>query len=204
MPPVIITGSLNIRIVWTQAAAPLAFNVVNANIGGAAVVNQAMANTIAGFLDAAHTSSALETLQPTSVSLDRVEIRDVRQANQALIPASIASPGTSVGELLPRGVALGVTARTALAGRSFRGRNFIPGFDEASADVNGRATQAAADAAVAFMTDFNSDMSTQGWPLGVGSLFSGGLRRDPGIITNITLFESRNLVWERIWNRALI
>lgn len=203
MPPVIIDGTVSIRVVWTFAGSPLGQNVLNANIGGAPAVNQAMADTIGGHLDDAHSSSGLDALQNEDVSLASVEIRDVRTANQPLIEASIGSPGTATSDLVPRGNALVVTSRTNLAGRSFRGRCYVPGFADDATDTSGRATQGAQDAAQAFLSDFGDAMDGEGWPLGVASLFSGGERRDEGIITNITNWVVRNAVWDRQWRRAL-
>jgi hypothetical protein len=149
MGPVIIDGTLNIRVIWTFDGADLAINVLNANIGPSPSVNQAMADTIAGHAGDAHDSSDLNTLQPTDLVLDRVDIRDVRSANQPLISATVNSAGTDTDDLLPRGNALVVTSRTALAGRSFRGRTYVPGFSDVATESTGLATSAARDAAVA-------------------------------------------------------
>lgn len=203
MPPVVIEGTLNIRVIWTLSGVEFAINVLNANIGAAAVVNAAMASTIAGHVGSAHGTSGLNALQPDTVAIDRVDIRDVRTANQPILSAAVGSAGTIVGgDLLPRGNALVVTSRTALAGRSFRGRTYIPGLAETASGLDGRATTAAQDAVSAFLTDFNTSMTTEGWPLGVASLFSAGVRRDPGIINNITGFITRNGVWDRQWRRT--
>lgn len=203
MPPIVIEGTLSIRVIWLLSGALLGENVLHANIGGAAVVNQAMATTIAGHVGAAHGSSGLNGFQPTTVTLDRVDIRDVRTANQPLLSGAVGSAGTSAAELLPRGNALVVTARTALAGRSFRGRTYIPGLDEVSSGADGRASAAATAATTDFLTDLNTAMTSEGWPLGVASLFNAGVRRDPGIITNVTGFVSRNGIFDRQWRRAL-
>lgn len=203
MPPIVIEGTLSIRVIWLLSGALLGENVLHANIGAGSVVDQAMANTIAGHLVSAHGTSGLNGIQPTSVTLDRVDIRDVRTPNQPLISGAVGSAGTSVAELLPRGNALVVTARTALAGKSFRGRTYIPGLDETTSGADGRAVPAATTATVAFLDDFNGLMTGSGWPLGVGSLFEAGVRRSPGIITNITGFVSRNGIFDRQWRRAL-
>lgn len=195
MPPVVITGTLQIRVVWTLGGADYGQNVLHANIGGTPSVDQSMASTIAGFAGAAHTGSGLAALQPSSVVLDRVDIRDLRTANQPLLSASVASAGTATGQLLPRGTAQVVTLRTALAGRSFRGRVYVPGFAEEAADVDGRATQAARDAAVAFVEGFGDSMAANGWPLGVASVKLAA-------INNIVGMVSRDSVWDRQWRRA--
>lgn len=203
MPPVIVEGSLHIRVIWTYDGSMLGINSLYANIGSGPNVNSAMASTIAGHLGSAHGDSGLNTHQPPAVSLANVEIRDVRQANQPLLSASVDSPGTGAGDLLPRGNALVVTSRTNLAGRSFRGRTYVPGFDESASDAAGRASSDAQTAASDFLSDFNASMDGEGWPLGVASLVSNNERRDPGIITLIDDFVTRNAVWDRQWRRAL-
>jgi hypothetical protein len=71
----------------------------------------------------------------------------------------------------------------------------VPGFAEEAADVDGRATQAARDAAVAFVEDFGDSMSANGWPLGVASVKLAA-------INNIVGMVSRDSVWDRQWRRA--
>lgn len=203
MPPIVIEGALSIRVIWLLSGALLGENVLHANIGAGAVVDQAMANTIAGHAGTAHSGSGLNALQPTTITLDRVDIRDVRTPNQPLLSGNVGSAGTSAAELLPRGNALVVTARTALAGKSFRGRTYVPGLDETTSGADGRATAAATTATVDFLDQFNTAMTGSGWPLGVASLFSEKVRRPEGIITNITGFVSRNGIFDRQWRRAM-
>lgn len=195
MAPVVISGTLQIRIIWSLSGADWAENVLHALIGTGPAVDQAMADTIAGHVGTAHTSSGLSAEQPTSVSIDRVGIRDIRTANQALIEAPVGSAGTALGQLLPRGNALVVTNRTALAGRSYRGRTFVPGFSEDSNDVGGRASSAAQTAAAAFINDLQTAMTQSAWPLAVASITKG-------LSTVITQGVTRNGIWDGQRSRA--
>lgn len=195
MPPVIIDANISVVIIWETAGQGQALNALNAQVGGAATVNQSMANQIATHAAAAHTSSGLAAVQPDTVALAQIQIRDLRTPNQALITSTsgLPSAGTVVGgDMLPKQDALVVTKRTALSGPSFRGRAFVPGFEEDASMVAGEASQAARDAAVQFFEDWNASMTAEGWPLTVGSTESEGVPRDPGIGTLITAFESRN------------
>lgn len=195
MPPVVITGTLSIRVIWALGGSDWAVNAPHALIGASPAVDQSMADTIASALGSAHSSSGLNALQPTSVELSRVQIRDIRTANNAPVESSIASAGTATGELLPRGTGLVVTQRTARAGTSFRGRMYTPGFSEASNTATGRADQAAQDAATAFWSDFANAMQGQGWPLAVAS-------RKLGQSTVITNSLVRDAVWDGQRRRA--
>lgn len=191
MPPVVIDATLQIRIVWLLAGLKEGLSVLHANIGGATPVNAAMANTISQAVADAHDSSGLNAVQPDTVQIDRVEIRDIRTPWQPIITgtAGMPSAGTIVGgDLLPKANALVVTHRTALAGPRFRGRTFLPGFDEAASAADGTATTAARNAARGFLEDLQTSMQAEGWPLGVASL-TGGL------ITNITGFDQRVASW---------
>lgn len=170
MAPIVIPSTLRIRLIWQLNSQDWAQNVLHASIGAGPAVDQAMADTIASHAGGAHTSSGLAVLQPTSVTLDRVIIRDLRQANRAPIPSAIGSAGTATGNLLPLGVGLVCTLRTALAGKSFTGRSYIPGFSEDANEALGVASPAAQAAAQAFIGDLNTSMTGSGWPLGVASL----------------------------------
>lgn len=198
MPPVVIDGGLQIRIVWLLPGEQTALNVLHSNIGSSPAVNAAMAGTISQAVADAHTSSGLNAVQPASVQIDRVDIRDVRTANQPIITgtAGMPSPGTVAdGDMLPKQDALVVTHRTALAGRSFRGRTYLPGFDETESMAAGEAATSARDAAAAFLQDLQAGVSAEGWPLAVASLVSDGVRRDPGVLNNITSFSQRVSSW---------
>jgi hypothetical protein len=187
VPPVIIDASIDIRIIWALPGGKQALSVLHSQIGGSAPVNQAMANTIAQAVSDAHTSSGLAAVQPDSVSIESVAIRDLRTPNQPLIigTTGLPSAGTIVdGDMLPKQDAINITKRTALAGKSFRGRMYTPGFDESVSMSGGEASTGGRDAAVAFLEDLNTDLTAEGWPLAVGSV-------KLGISTVITGFDSR-------------
>jgi hypothetical protein len=194
MPPVIIDGTLQIRVVWALPGEKQALNVLHSDIGANTTVNQALANTVAQAVADAHASSGLNAVQPDSVSIERVDVRDVREANQPLISSTtgLPSPGTvTSGDLLPKQDAICITSRTALAGRSFRGRTYLPGFDEGSSMVAGEASTAARDAGVAFLDDLNTTLSGQGWPLGVGSVTLGSIQQITSFVSRISSFASQ-------------
>jgi hypothetical protein len=186
---IIITGTYEIRIVWAYAGTDWALNVLHAQLPGGESVNQGLADGWATDLSAAHTSSGLEALQPTAVSLDRVGVRDLRTANQPMHEANIASAGTSANDLLPRAASLVVTMRTSLAGRSFRGRSYVPGFDEAQNTVEGTAVPAATAAATAWIAAIRTAATARGHTLAVGSV-------KLGISTPVTAQIVRDNVWD--------
>ena len=151
MPQVVIEGTYSITITWALAGTDWAVNQLHALIPSADSVDAALAAAWASDIEAAHVASGLAALQPTSVSLSRVDVRDLREPALPAYSAPMTSAGTSEAELLPRGTALVVTKRTNRAGPSFRGRIYIPGFSEEANETGGRATSAATAAAVAFV-----------------------------------------------------
>lgn len=195
MAPVVIPGTLQIQLIWNLGTAFLGMNVLNALIGAGPTVDQTMSNAIADLAEAAHTGSPLATLQPTTVTLASTRIRDIRTANNPQLETLIGSAGTSTADLLPRGNALVVTSRTARAGGSFRGRTYVPGFSESAAGADGRASATAMTAASEFLTNFQNSMGSNAWPLAVAST-------KLAVSTPITIFVTRNNVWDRQWRRA--
>lgn len=188
MPPTVIDGTLRIRIIWALPGGVHAQNVLHSHIGSSATVDQDMADSIASKVASAHSDSDLDDYQPDSVEIERVEIRDLREANMALIESDedLPSAGTiEDGDALPKQNALVVTHRTAKAGRSYRGRSYIPGLEEDASGDDGDASSGARDAAVDFLKELKSSMDSDDWPLAVASI-------EEEKATDITKFTSRN------------
>lgn len=186
---IIITGTYEIRIVWALSGADWAINVLHAQLPGGESVNAGLAASWATDLNALHDSSGLAALQPATVSIDRVGVRDLRTANQALHEADVGSPGTGAGDLLVRAASVVVTMRTNLAGRSFRGRSYVPGFNEAQNGADGTIAPAASAAATAWIAGIRTAATARGHTLAVGSV-------KLGISTPITSQLVRDNVWD--------
>jgi hypothetical protein len=189
MPPVIINGTYQIILVWGLNGNPYAQNSLHAQIPGGASVNQALADSWATDLDALHDSSGLAAVQPASITLDRVGLRDLRTANQPLIESPVNSAGTGTGDLLARALSVVVTMRTALAGKSFRGRSYVPGFNEAQNAADGTIAASATSAANAWITGIRTAATARGHTLAVGS-------PTLGISTPVTAQVVRDSVWD--------
>lgn len=200
MPQVVIAGTYAITITWALSGTDWAVNQLHALIPPTDTVDSALATAWATDIEAAHTTSALNTFQPTTVTLSRVDVRDLREPALPAFSASMTSAGTAVTELLPRGTALVVTKRTAQAGPSFRGRIYIPGFAESANTTGGRAIAAASAAALSFVQELQDAASARGHTLAVASLIKAGVF-DPSAaaITNLVV---RDNVWDGIRGRA--
>lgn len=125
----VIPNCVAVILGWTLESGKLAHNVLHGRVTGSFSPTTTIANALMTGLTtgAAWTAFAL-TLAPTTL-FSGIFLRDLRVANQPLIPTSLGpGVGTGTGESLPNEVAACVTLRTALAGRSARGRIYLPGF----------------------------------------------------------------------------
>lgn len=99
--------------------------------------------------------------------------------------AGTGTAGGNTAPSLPGSVAIAVSFRTGLAGRSYRGRNYLSGLVEAGVTGNTLAdvTRTAITTAYAELLDVLSDTD---FVWGVVSRVTAGLPRPVGIITAIT------------------
>jgi len=194
-----------------------AINVLHGIAPAGLAVNQALANTLGAAIKTAWTSN-IGPLSSGTCQLIRVGVRDMRTPNQTeYLDTGAPVSGTSVSEALPSQVALCITLRTALAGKSFRGRVYLGGFAETENIANGLASTATANASIAFLTAvqnamdasslnfavasrpaerylitktvFHNDGTETVTTIGKGNARSGGT-------AEVTSMESRNAVWE--------
>lgn len=102
--------------------------------------------------------------------------------------------GTSATATLPNNVAFVVTKRTALRGRSYRGRIYVAGLTEGA--VTGSVV--AASVVTAYLNAYNliKSFSTAGaaWTMQVVSRHQGGVPLINGIATDVTGFTSDGVV----------
>lgn len=167
--PLVIQNCIQVRLLFVLAG-QLGVNVLHGTVTGGVVVNQALANTLGSAIKSAW-SSNLGAHCPPSTALVRVGVRDLRSANLTEFldtGAAVGGIATAV-DALPAQNAAVVTLRTALSGKSFRGRVYISGFSEAENDVNGNTATAANTAAVAFIAAVQGAMTTSLITLAVAS-----------------------------------
>lgn len=168
--PVIVPQCAQIGIVWAMDDAKEGHNVLYGRYSGAFNGSVAQANAILSTLIAGATWTALATFMPTATGLVRVSIRDVNTANQAIIASTgTGALGTSASAALPAEVAAVVTLRTALTGKSNRGRMYVPNWA-----TNALATgNVIAPAAVTALQNWanaqiQAALSSQGYTLVIG------------------------------------
>ena len=134
-----------------------------------------------------------------------VGVIDLRSAANPEIPStSAASPGTGTSSLLPPQNSIVVTERTALTGRSHRGRVYLFGWDTFQVNQDGTIADTAAAAAKSFVDAVNTAMTAQGAPL---AILSPALPERPahdGTMLPAKPFEitpvTSTVVRDRIWD----
>jgi hypothetical protein len=165
--PLVLANAVVVRLHWAFNGVP-AFNVLGGLVGGGYVNSQSHANGLGTAILGDLATSGLGPLLATSTQLFAVGIRDVRVANQAeYISVEAPVAGTGSGDALPNQLAGVVTLRTALAGKSFRGRVYFSGAIEDENTSDGRIAGELNTALVDFMTAVQTDMATQGITLAV-------------------------------------
>lgn len=207
MPSLVVPQGGLLRLIWTFSGAPYAVNVFGVRNATGAGITQAAANSLGAAVKTAMTSTGYHGWISNLVALQTVGLRNINTANQVeFLDTGAAVVGTDVSNALPPQVALCVTLRTALAGRSFRGRTFLPGFAEATSDVNGRANSATGDAALAFVQAIMAACSAASLPMAIISRprpAEGTVPAYAGNVTNVTAAVVRDLVWDTQRRRAV-
>lgn len=203
MPQLVVANAAQMRLIWALGGQLYALNVLGVVNTGAVAITQTLTNTLGTAIKGSLTSSGLGAALHTTVTLANVGLRDLRTANTAeFLDTGGATAGTAAGDLLPPQVAMCITLRTAQAGRSFRGRVYLPGYGELVNSATGTLT--VATSSVSFVTAIQSALVTNSLNLGVLSRPRvAPLVPSAGFITPVTSIVARDLVWDTQRRRAV-
>lgn len=159
-----VTGGAQFIIFWDVDGTEC-MTVLGGRSTGSGTVTPGTATAFATIVANAYNSTGMPGLQESSVSITKVSVRDVNVVNQVAYEASVTGAvGTgTTSQTLPRGAAVCVTHRTAKAGKSYRGRSYIPGFNEAQNEAGSAISAAAGLAAEQFIGVIHNNMSTTGF-----------------------------------------
>ena len=173
-------------------------------VGALPTIEQGLASALfTGISTAAGVVNLLAELAPTVV-FESITIRDISAPNRAeFTSAGTPVSGGGTGDALPLSVAAVVTIRTALAGKSFRGRTYFSGFTEAQNDAQGRQLPAVNTAIVGAMTSINSILAGHALTVAVlsrprdaKSIPAKTITAKVGQGTAVQSFIARNNKWE--------
>lgn len=202
MPALVVPSAVQVRLHWTLNGVD-AYNVLGGSVAGGFAASQAIANALGAAILGHFTSSGLAALMATTTSLLSAGLRDIRTANQPeFVSVAAAVPGTGAGDPLPNQIAAVITLRTALAGKSYRGRAYYGGANEAQNGATGAIAAAFNTALVTFTTNIQTDMAAQGITLAVISRPFAGAAGPPvrparvGQATPVTGIIARDTKWD--------
>jgi hypothetical protein len=172
--------------------------------GGTPTFDQATVDAIYTAIRGASSTTALMALMAGTTVLEGIGLRNFSIPNQTEFLSSGAPlAGAGVGDQLPLSNAACVTLRTALSGKSFRGRVYISGWTEAENDANGRILASANTAAAAFISGIGGVLAPHFLGLAVLSRPRDAVTipvktrpANAGHVTILTLAEARNTKWE--------
>lgn len=203
MAQLVVPNAAQMRLIWSLGGQLYALNVMGVVNAGAVAITQALTNTIGTAIKAALGSSSLNGYLHTTVELANIGLRDIRTANQAeFIDTGAGVAGTGTGDVLPLQTAYCITLRTAQAGRSFRGRVYLCGYNETVNTVTG--TIAASATSVNFVAAIKAALQANGLDLGViARPQEAPLIPRAGFITTVTQIVARDLVWDTQRRRAI-
>lgn len=126
MPPLVVPSGGQLVMRWIQGTENV-YNVLGLHLTAGAIVGQAQAQACADVVAAAWATSGISAHVDVGTSIVTVGLRDLRQANLAEFIAPVTGcVGIGAGERVSHALACVVTLRTARAGKSYRGRTFLP------------------------------------------------------------------------------
>lgn len=146
---------------WEIEGVPMK-NVIGIMGTQAVPVNQALADTIDTMVKAQFASSGLQALLTSQVQLVSVTTRSLNAPAEApFVGEGGAVAGTlptTGADMLPLATAYVISFKTAKAGREFRGRTSLPGFNETNNDAVGDISAAAGSAALIFIGNIRNNL----------------------------------------------
>lgn len=118
-------------------------------------------------------------------SFTRVIATDLTTQTGYRVEAPGTATGGVTGESAPNNVAACVSFRTGVAGRSFHGRNYVPGIPNAEIDLNAMSPSFLSALSGAYVTLIGAGTFIPGWQWGVLSRVAAGVPRPVAILTPI-------------------
>lgn len=149
------TNGIEVDLLWNLANGKLGVkNVMGGIVAGGFVATSTVAQAVYAAIIASASWTAYVPYIHSTAAFAGVQLRDLRQANNPFVKSTgTATAGTGAATALSSGLAIVVNLPTAFAGRSMRGRVYLPGIDS-SAEIagTGLVLAAAVTAAVNFVT----------------------------------------------------
>jgi hypothetical protein len=211
--PVIVPSCAQITLIWALEGARTAHNVLYGRYSGAFAGTQTQANGILSALTSSAAYTDLCTFMPSGLGIAGVSLRDVNTRDQPIVNSNetAAQFGTSVSAALPDEVAAVVTVRTARAGKSGRGRIYVPNFATNALGAGNVIAGAAVTALQNWAATITGAINTQGYVFVLGlrerAAYTGSTGTDhparPAESVPVTSTEVRDNHWDSQRRRGL-
>jgi len=136
---------------------------------------------------------ALAPLQHAGITWSQVKVTDLTTVSSPVVVSTLGLPvnGSVGGAALTNQVAMVMSFKTALRGRSFRGRNYIPSLPPADlASTTEWANTPLTNFAAAYSTGLSANVPAVDTHV-VLSRFNGGALRSIGVATPVTVYIAR-------------
>lgn len=156
-----------LNIIWQRSTVDAAVNVMHYDLNDGVPLGLSEQDLADVFADAVGTAFAIlnagttaSSLMHNTWSIDRITLRDMRIPNQPEYTSTVAQTGLNTGANLPSANAVVGTLRTALAGRSYRGRVYVPGWSGQACTVSGAVSSPAREAVEDFILAIGSNVAS--------------------------------------------
>ena len=191
-----VPNTLEIKIHWGTTTSEYGVNVLHFLNTGAVAVNQALADQLDTTIKGIFSTSGLNAQISSLFGIRQVGVRNLAIANQAeFLGANAGVLGTVTGAALPTGIAQCYTFRTALAGKSFRGRAYLS-FWGAAQSIGSSQDAPSGAAGTTFLNSIRTTLATApNLTQVIVSRFAGNAERPVPITTQITGTQLRSNVW---------
>lgn len=164
-----LSNGVQVRLVWSLPGGRTAYNVLHGTVAGGFIASAAISEAIFTAIKGAAGWTSWKANVNSTYALAGVDLRDLRSPNLPIVAStSAASAGTGAGVALPPGDALCVTLRTGFAGRSYRGRVYLPGLDSTALAAGGVAAAGTVTNASAFVTAVQTALTASSITLAIG------------------------------------
>lgn len=163
--PIVVPTCAEIKLYWSMNEVIIT-NVLHGSWSLTGPVNPGLAETLFSGFKTQFVSSAWQGQVSDQCSFTGVGFRDIRYAYQVeYLSTGAAVAGADASGALSQGTAIAVTLKSDMSGKQNRGRVYLPGAGLITATNARTFTQAAGDAAIAFVTGLDSVMNTNGCPM---------------------------------------
>lgn len=212
--PYVIPLCVAVALRWNSTNGKVVRNILHGSISGGFANSSPIAQAVYAAVIASAAWTAWKPYVYSANGLAGIDIRDMRVTTNPWFPSTGgATAGTGAAAEVPAGVALCVTLKTAMAGRGYRGRCYLPGLDTTAVTAaTGAIVPAANTAAVNFITAVQTALAASGITLAIAepprnaytSLITGvNIPQRSATVTPVTSITTRSTTFRSQRRRAL-